>query len=145
MATNRPTVTDLDQRMGGVEQQLGSLAESVTRVQQSIHELSEGSQVQSERLWSAMNSLSGLDGIAGGLAEIAEVLAPVRHFAPPTTALPLERGVAQALGRIRAALGGDRRELNFTSLVTDWDGPVGFIGEPVPVDYVPRPGGVGAP
>ncbi len=131
MANQRPTVTSLDQRMGGVEQQLGGLAESVGRVQQSIHVLSEGSTTQSERLWGALGSLGGLDGIAGGLAEIAEVLAPMRQFAPPSTALPLEPGVARALGRIRRSLGGDDRELNFQRLSTRWDGPVRFIGEAV--------------
>ena len=80
MANARPTVTTLDQRMGGVEQQLGGLAESLGEVQLSILALSEGSTAQSERLWSALGNLGGLDGVAVGLAEIAEVLAraPVR-------------------------------------------------------------------
>ncbi len=132
MANERPTVSSLDQRMGGVEQQLGGLAESIGRVQESLHVLSEGSTAQSDRLWSALGSLGGLDGIAGGLAEIAEVLAPMRQFAPPSTALPLEPGVARAVGRIRRSLGGDRRELNFQKLVTRWDGPVPVIGQARP-------------
>jgi hypothetical protein len=131
VADEKPTVRSLDQRMGGVEQQLDGLAESLGLVQTSIEQLGDGTQAQSERLWGALASLGGLDGIAVGLAEIAEVLAPMRQFAPPTTALPLNPGVAQALGTMRAALGGDRRDLNFTSLVTRWDGPVRFIGEPV--------------
>jgi hypothetical protein len=131
VAEEKPTVKSLDQRMGGVEQQLDGLAESLSLVQMSIRQLGDGSQAQSDRLWGALASLGGLDGIAVGLAEIAEVLAPMRQFTPPTTALPLNPGVAEALGTIRAALGGDRRDLNFTSLVTRWDGPVRFIGEPV--------------
>ncbi len=134
MADQRPTVNSLDQRMGGVEQQLGGLADSVDRIHRSIHDLSEGTAAQSERLWSAVGSLGGLEGIAGGLAEIAEVLTPMRQFGPPSTALPLEPGVGRALGRMRRALGGDRRELNFTRLVTRWDGPVPIIGQADPRD-----------
>jgi hypothetical protein len=136
VTNEKPTVKRLDQRMGGVEQQLGDLAESMADVQQSIRELGAGTTEQSERIWSAIGSIGGLDGIAGGLAEIAEVLTPLRQFTPPTTALPLDCGVPEALGTIRAALGGDDLDLNFTSLVTDWDGPVRFIGEAVcPPDY----------
>lgn len=148
MATKKPTVGDLDERMDGVEEQLGSLAESVSRVQRSIHELSEGSQEQSQRLWSALGGLGGLgalDGIAGGLADIAEALGPVRQFTPPSTALPLDPGVAEALGGIRASLGGDRRELNFTRLATDWDGRVAFIGQVPERHDTPTTGKAAAP
>lgn len=134
MADQRPTVTSLDQRMGGVEQQLGGLADSVDRIQESIHALSEGTAEQSERLWSAVGSISGLEGISGGLANLVEVLAPLRPYAPPSTALPLEPGVGRALGRMRRALGGDRRELNFQRVVTRWDGPVPIIGQVDPRD-----------
>jgi hypothetical protein len=127
----KPTVASLDTRMGGVEQQLGDLAESLDYVRASIEVLGEGSQTQSERLWSALGTLGGLDGLVGGLADIAEVLAPMRQFAPPSTAIPLNDGVAEALGTIRSALGTEDRDLNFSSLPTRWDGPVGFIGEPV--------------
>lgn len=138
MADKKPTVDSLDRRMGGVEHQLGEVAESLGRVQHSIHQLSEGTESQSERLWTALGSIGGLDDIGRGLADIAEVLAPMRQFAPPSTALPLREGVADALGTIRASLGGDQRTLNFTSLETDWDGRVGFIGEAVPPVYAPN-------
>lgn len=138
MADDKPTVRSLDRRMGGVEHQLGEVADSLGRVQHSIHQLSEGTESQSERLWAALGSIGGLDDIGRGLADIAEVLAPMRQFAPPSTALALRDGVPEALGTIRAALGGDERTLNFTSLETDWDGPVGFIGEAVPVRYAPH-------
>jgi hypothetical protein len=135
VADEKPTVLSLDRRMGGVEHQLGEVAESLGRVQHSIHQLSQGTESQSERLWTALGSIGGLDDIGRGLADIAEVLAPMRQFAPPSTALPLRDGVAAALGTIRASLGGDQRSLNFTSLETDWDGPVGFIGEALPSTY----------
>ncbi|WP_299444737.1 hypothetical protein [uncultured Phycicoccus sp.] len=138
MADEKPTVRSLDRRMGGVEQQLGEVADSLGRVQRSIHQLSEGTESQSERLWTALGSIGGLDDIGRGLADIAEVLAPMRQFAPPSTAVDLEDGVAEALGTIRASLGGDQRTLNFTSLETDWDGPVRFIGEAVPPMYRPH-------
>ncbi|MGV9709937.1 hypothetical protein ACWDTI_04660 [Gordonia sp. NPDC003424] len=132
MSNERPTVSSLDARMSGVEDQLTTLTEGLTVIELSLQELNAGSQAQADRLWSALGSLGGLDGVATGLAEVAEYLAPIRQFAPPTTAVELDDGVAEALGVIRDALGGDRRTLNFNKLVTDWDGPVGFIGEVPP-------------
>ena len=137
MANAKPTVNSLDQRMGGVERRLGQ-PRRVPRPGPAVHPRPERGQHRTVRTAvgaGALGSLGGLDGIVGGLAEVAEMLAPVRQFAPPSTALPLEPGVARALGSIRRSLGGDRRELDFTSLTTRWDGPVGFIGEAVQPDY----------
>lgn len=128
MATDRPTVAQLADRMEGLEQQIGALLTSVGEVHQSVDWLRESSGKESERVWTALSGIAGLDGVARGLVEITEVLAPLHSVIPPTTAVPLEPGVGRALGQVRAALGPDR-DLNFPSLVTRWDGPVGFIGQ----------------
>lgn len=68
-------------------------------------------------------------GIRDGVEDIKAVLAPLQALAPPSTAMPLEPGVGAALAEIRYALGG-RRDTNFPGMATDFDGPVGFIGQP---------------
>lgn len=84
------------------------------------------------KVWTTLGGIAGLDGLAVGLAEVAEVLGPLRGLVPPTTALPLEPGVAEALATIRSALAGNR-ETNYQQVPTDFDRPVRFIGQPEPV------------
>lgn len=118
------------------------LAEALVGIEERIEDLAAGLQVMqdnnradSERIWSALGTTGGLDGVSLGLAEIAELLGPLRSLAPPSTALPLQPGVAEALAAIRVALGG-RRDTNFGQVTTDWDAPVGFIGQVDPsLDY----------
>lgn len=124
---------------------LRSVAAMVEAIEQRIQEIRASLQdmqasriAEAERIWTALGALAGLDGIAAGMAEIGELLAPLRLLVPPSTALPLERGVPEALQRIRAAVGVAApgvpdRDTNFGLVTTDWDGPVGYIGE------VPRP------
>jgi hypothetical protein len=66
-----------------------------------------------------------------GVAQVAELLQPLGALTPPSTALPLEPGVADALIAIRIAL-GLQRDTNFSSVPTTWDNPIGFIGEADP-------------
>ncbi len=130
MANPPPTVKSLDARLGGVEKHLGTVAATLDRVSTDVSELGNDNRAQYERLLEALGAFHGMDEVGAGLASIAEVLGPIRHFAPPTNATALDDGVPEALGEIRAALGGDNRELNFTVVPTAWDGPVGFIGQP---------------
>jgi hypothetical protein len=116
---------------------VASIEERVDEILGSLGAIERARATESERLWTALGSLSGLDGIAGGLAEVGELLAPLRQLVPPTTAQALEPGVAGALASIRTAL-GTRRDTNFATVTTDWDGPVDFIGVAVP-DRAPDP------
>ncbi len=135
MATERPTVKGLDQRISGVEEMLGEVAGALGQVDESIQVMRESSAESSARLWTALGQVESLGGITGGLAAIVEVLSPLPRSLPPTTADPLACGVAEAIEEIRGALGEDR-DLNFSSLVSDWDGPVPTIGEAVcPPEY----------
>lgn len=116
----------------------GRLAASMAVIEQRTEELLSAmaslqvsSQEESQKVWTTLGSIAGLDGVAVGVAAISELLAPLRLLVPPSTALPLEPGVIGALITIREALGG-RRDTNFDLVVTDWDGPVGFIGQPDP-------------
>lgn len=106
---------------------MASIEERVDQILGSLGEAERARTAESERLWTALGSLSGIDGIAGGLSEIGELLAPLRQLVPPTTARALEPGVAGALTTIRAAL-GTHRDTNFASVTTAFDGPVTFIG-----------------
>ncbi|MDL9938656.1 hypothetical protein QSJ18_18070 [Gordonia sp. ABSL1-1] len=130
MDNKNPTVKSLDHRISGVEEQLSGLADGLAGVEASLQDLNDNTQDQSARIWAALGVVGELDGVVKGIAEVAESLTPMRQFAPPTTYEPLAPGVARALGAIRTAL-GDRSPLDFNSLTTDWDGPVGFIGEPI--------------
>lgn len=131
MATERPTVRDLEERISGVEGMLGQMTGTLGRVDASMQVMQENSSKDSARLWTALGQAEGLGGISGGLAALVEVLSPMHRALPPSTADPLDCGVAEAIGDMRAALGGDDRDLNFSSLVTAWDGPVPVIGQAV--------------
>jgi hypothetical protein len=98
---------------------------------EAVETLQVNTQTESQRIWTALGNISGLDGLAVGVAEVAELLGPLRALTPPSTALPLQPGVAEALATIRLAL-GIQRDTNFASVPTAWDGPVGFIGEADP-------------
>jgi hypothetical protein len=117
--------------VGVIEQQIQDIVGSLADIQASRA-------AETERIWTALGALAGLDGIAAGMANIHELLAPLRLLVPPSTALPLKRGVPQALQAIRAAVGVPGRDTNFQSVTTDWDGPVGYIGE-VPGPDSPDP------
>lgn len=130
MASERPTIRGLEERINGVEGLLGVMASTLDRVEMSVEKkgISAG---DAKRLRKAMRRLAECEGIKDGLADIAEVLSPMHRALPPSTANPLDCGVAAAIGEMREALGGDHRDLNFSSLVTRWDGPVPVIGEAV--------------
>jgi hypothetical protein len=115
------------------------IEEQVQEIRGSLEDMQASRVAEAERIWTALGALAGLDGIAGGMADIGELLAPLRLLVPPSTALPLEDGVPEALQTIRAALGGPDRDTNFQSVTTGWDGPVGYIGEAVPVPDTPDP------
>jgi hypothetical protein len=118
---------------------VGAIEEQVRDIHGSLEAMQASRVAEAERIWTALGALAGLDGIAGGMADIGELLAPLRLLVPPSTALPLEDGVPEALQTIRAALGGPDRDTNFQSVTTGWDGPVGYIGEAVPVPDTPDP------
>jgi hypothetical protein len=119
----RPT-TELAEALAGIERRTEDLLEAVEALQ-ADH------QVQTQRLWTAMGSITGLDVLTVGVAQVAELLGPLGALAPPSTALPLEPRVAHALKAIRIAL-GLQRDTNFSSVPTTWDNPIGFIGEADP-------------
>ena len=111
---------------------VGVIEEQIQEIGGALEAMQESRVAEAERIWTALSALAGLDGIAAGMADIGELLAPLRLLVPPSTALPLEDGVPAALQTIRAALGGPDRDTNFGLVITDWDGPVGYIGEAVP-------------
>jgi hypothetical protein len=124
----RITTVQLAEALAGIEQRIDGLAAG-------LEVMAENNRSDSERIWTALGTTGGLDGVSIGLAEIAELLGPLRSLAPPATAQDLRPGVAETLGDIRVALGG-RRDTNFAQVTTDWDSPVGFIGQVDPsVDY----------
>jgi hypothetical protein len=120
----RPTTAALAEAIAGIDQRTVDLLEAVEALQANH-------QTESQRIWTALGNMSGLDGLAVGVAEVAELLGPLRALAPPSTALPLEPGVAEALHAIEVAL-GLHRDTNFGSVPTPWDNSVGFIGEADP-------------
>lgn len=121
-AKAQPTLRSLAATVEVIEQQ-------IQEVRGSLEYMHASRAAEAERIWTALGALAGLDGIAAGMAEIGELLAPLRLLVPPSTALPLRLGVPEALQTIRAALGGPDRDTNFAAITTDWDGPVGYIGE----------------
>lgn len=120
----RPTTAQLAEALAVIDQRTENLLEAVEALQAN-------NQIESQRIWTALGNISGLDGLAVGVAEVAELLGPLRALAPPSTALPLEPGVADALQAIQVAL-VPQRDTNFNSVPTPWDNPVGFIGEADP-------------
>jgi hypothetical protein len=124
--STRPTTARLAEALAVIDQRTEDLLGAVEALQANH-------QTESQRIWTALGNISGLDGVAVGVAEVAELLGPLRALAPPSTALPLEPGVPQALAAIRIALGpGLQSDTNFTSVPTTWDNPVGFIGQADP-------------
>lgn len=129
----QPNIRTVSAKVEAIEQRIQEIRESLQDMQASRV-------AEAERIWTSLGALAGLDGIAAGMADIGELLAPLRLLVPPTTAEPLDPGVPEALQRIRAALGLlPRRDTNFQSVTTDWDGPVGYIGEVVPGRDSPDP------
>ena len=120
----RPTTAQLAEALAVIDQRTENLLEAVEAMQAN-------NQTESQRIWTALGNISGLDGLAVGVAEVAELLGPLRALAPPSTALPLQPGVAEALHAIQVAL-GLQRDTNFGSVPTPWDNPVGYIGEADP-------------
>ena len=160
MAEKEPTLRGLNAMVGSIQQQMQGIEERIQAIGGACEALQEsrvadaeaiGQQFREigraleameisrggemERIWTALRAMAGLDGIARGMGDVCELLAPLRLLVPPTTAEPLAPGVPEALQRIRAALGFlPRRDTNFQSVTTDWDdGLVRYIGE------VPRP------
>jgi hypothetical protein len=129
--STRPTTRELADSIAIIEQRTEELLNTMESLQAS-------SQQESQKVWTTLGSIAGLDGLTVGFAAISELLAPLRLLVPPSTALPLEPGVPGALITMRAALGG-RRDTNFDHVTTDWDGPVGYIGQPDPSLDPPDP------
>jgi hypothetical protein len=115
------------------------IAERTAELLMAVEAIHESERAENDKMWTALRGVAGLDGVAAGVAQIRAVLAPLRLMVTPSTALPLEPGVAGALAEIRAALGG-RRDTNFPSMTTDWDGPVGIIGAAGPAQDPTDPG-----
>jgi hypothetical protein len=124
-ANGNATTRRLAASMAAIEERTEDLLDAVEHMQRSSTE-------EFTKVWTALGGIAGIDGMSVGLAEIAELMAPVRSLVPPSTALELEPGVAEAVALIRAALGGDR-DSNFQQLATDYEQPVFFIGEARPV------------
>jgi len=123
--SGNPTTKSLASSMETIEQRTEELLGAVEAMQRSSSE-------EFAKVWTTLGGIAGLDGLAVGLAEIAEVMGPLRSIVPPSTALDLEPGVAEAVALIRNALGGDR-DSNFQQLATDYEAPVSFIGQARPV------------
>ncbi|WP_262853056.1 hypothetical protein [Mumia quercus] len=124
-ATGNPTMKTLASSVEAIEERTEALLDAMETLQQSTAgELA--------KVWTTLGGIAGLDGLAIGMAEIAEVMGPLRSLVPPSTALELEPGVAEAVALIRGALGGDR-DSNFQQLSTDFEQPVLFIGQAQPV------------
>lgn len=121
MPATRITTAQLAETLIGIEERIEDLATGLDAMQAT-------NRSDSERIWTALATTGGLDGVGLGVAEIAELLGPLRTLVPPSTALPLQPGVAEALATVRGALGG-RRDTNFAQVPTAWDYPVGFIGQ----------------
>ncbi|MFD1826741.1 MULTISPECIES: hypothetical protein [Mumia] len=124
-ATGNPTMKTLASSVAAIEERTEALLDAMEMMQQSTAE-------ELTKVWTTLGGIAGLDGLAIGLAEIAEVMGPLRSIVPPSTALELEPGVAEAVVLIRGALGGDR-DSNFQQLSTDFEEPVLFIGQAQPV------------
>ncbi|MBW9206100.1 hypothetical protein KV102_18195 [Mumia sp. zg.B53] len=120
-----PTTRSLASSMETIEERTEELLEAVEAMQHS-------SSREFAKVWTTLGGIAGLDGLAVGLAEIAEVMGPLRSIVPPSTALELDPGVGEALAVIRDSLGGDR-DSNFQQLATDYELPVSFIGQARPV------------
>ncbi|WP_370619470.1 hypothetical protein [Mumia sp. Pv 4-285] len=123
--SGNPTTRSLASSMATIEDRTEDLLGAVEAMQQSSSE-------EFAKVWTTLGGIAGLDGLAIGLAEIAEVMGPLRSIVPPSTALELDPGVPEALALIRDALGGDR-DSNFQQLATDYEQPVSFIGQARPV------------
>jgi hypothetical protein len=121
--STRSTTAQLAEALLVIDQRTEDLLEAVEALQANT-------QMDSQRMWTALGNVAGLDGLAVGVAEVAELLGPLRALAPPSTALPLSAAAADAVKAIRDALGlGLQLDTNFSSVPTPWDNPVGFIGE----------------
>ena len=120
----RPTTAQLAEALAVIDQRTENLLEALEAMQAN-------NQTESQRIWTALGNISGLDGLAVGVAEVAELLGPLRALTPPSTAVPLAPGVGEALHAMQVAL-GLQRDTNFSAVPTAWDNPVGFIGEADP-------------
>jgi hypothetical protein len=167
VATNRPTTRELADSIEAIDARTRELLDAIRAIQEAasvendkmwtalrgvagLDGLSTGvSEVEEAMSSSASEIRKGMvrsarqirRGMEQGTADIQAVLAPLRMLVPPSTALPLQPGVAGALREIRQALGG-RRDTNFPGMTTAWDGPVDFIGQADPsLDPTYPPGG----
>lgn len=120
----RPTTAMLAEAIAGIDARTVDLLEAVEALQANH-------QAESERIWTALGNVSGLDALTVGVGAVVELLGPLQALAPPSTAVPLDPGVGEALHAIEVAL-GLQRDTNFSSVPTAWDNPVGFIGEADP-------------
>ncbi len=84
--SGNPTTKSLASSMETIEQRTEELLGAVEAMQRSSSE-------EFAKVWTTLGGIAGLDGLAVGLAEIAEVMGPLRQLVPPSTALDLEPGV----------------------------------------------------
>ncbi|KAA1423332.1 hypothetical protein FE697_006870 [Mumia zhuanghuii] len=118
--------------MKSLASSMETIGERTEELLEVIEAMQQTSSEEFAKVWTTLGGIAGLDGLAIGLAEIAEVMGPLRSIVPPSTALELEPGVAEAVALIRNALGGDR-DSNFQQLATAYEEPVSFIGQARPV------------
>ena len=124
-ASKNPTLQQL-------AESLSTIDDRTAAVLYSLEEMHAASSQEFTKVWTALGGIAGLDGLSVGLAQIAEIMGPMRALAPPRTAEDLGDGVPEALAAVRDALGG-ARDSNYQQLPTDWERPARFIGEAVPV------------
>lgn len=85
-----------------------------------------------DEIWMTMGTIAGLDGVAAGVAQVAEILAPLKNLVPPTVFGEVPQATWEAIARIRTAL-GPRPPIVDRLPVPDL--PVPFIGQPREVVY----------
>jgi hypothetical protein len=113
-----------------------AMAERLAELSSTVAE----SRDEVNKVWVALSGIAGLDGLAIGVAQIAEVLGPLKLLVPPVVHRELAPGVAQAISGIRQALGlvvvTNGKVVPVERPIIDrlptqaWDNPVAFIGQP---------------
>jgi hypothetical protein len=128
-----------NQRQGGTRARPSgrrTTAAELQALRDQVQALEENLARGQRQIWTAMENVTGFNELASGLADVVEVLGPLRQLAPPTTAVPLQPGVGAAIARIFDALAVDgRARPKPDSLpMPEYADPVPYIGQPNPDD-----------